>query len=204
MHAREKVSGTIIKRRRLCGCKILAEGNLIVEDANLYLNCPIHCRGSLQMKNVRLISNHMQDTDMIILEHTRNCRIHHCEFNGMGKTGGLSASGSRITVTKSIFRNINGGRAIYNAYSPEIRECVFNFCQEGAVYAQNGNIKRCVFVNCRGKSGAGVLMYGNKGAIEQCNFRRCISDYSGGAIDRSLGQQVVKCVFEECKPDNIS
>ncbi len=187
-----------------CPVLVEAEGNLIVEDANLYLNCPIHCRGSLQMKNVRLISNHMQDTDMIILEHARNCRIHHCEFNGMGKTGGLSASGSRITVTKSIFRNINGGRAIYNAYSPEIRECVFNFCQEGAVYAQNGNIKRCVFVNCRGKSGAGVLMYGNKGAIEQCNFRRCISDYSGGAIDRSLGQQVVKCVFEECKPDNIS
>lgn len=187
-----------------CPVLVEAEGNLLVENANLYLNYPLHCRGSLQMKNVKLISNHIQDTDMIILEHARNCRIHHCEFNGMGRTGGISASGCRMTVTKSLFRNISGGRAIYDAYSPEVRECIFNFCQEGAIYSQNGDIKRCVFVNCRGKSGAGVLMYGSKGTIEQCNFRRCIADFSGGAVDKTLGQQVVKCVFEECRPNNVS
>lgn len=187
-----------------CPVLVEAEGNLLIEDANVYLNYPIRCRGSLQMKNVKLISNHMDEGDMIILEHSRSCRIHHCEFNGMGRSGGISASGSRITVTKSLFRNISGGRAIYDAYSPEIRECIFNFCQEGAIYSQNGDIKRCVFVNCRGKSGAGVLMYGSKGTVEQCNFRRCIADFSGGAIDRTLGQQVIKCVFEECKPDNVS
>lgn len=187
-----------------CPVLVEAEGNLVIENANLYLNYPIHCRGSLQMKNVKLISNHMDEGDMIILEHSRNCRIHHCEFNGMGRSGGISASGSRITVTKSLFRNISGGRAIYDAYSPEIRECIFNFCQEGAVYSQNGDIKRCVFVNCRAKSGAGVLMYGSKGTIEQCNFRRCIADFSGGAIDRALGQQVIKCVYEECRPDTVS
>ena len=187
-----------------CPVPVEAEGSLIIENANVYLNYPIRCRGSLQMKNVRVISSHIEEGDMIILEHSRNCRIHHSEFNGMGRSGGLSASGSRITVTKSLFKNISGGRAIYDAYSPDIRECIFNFCQEGAIYSQNGDIKRCVFVNCRGKSGAGVLMYGSKGTIEQCNFRRCISDFSGGAIDRALGQQVIKCVYEDCKPDNVS
>ena len=183
-----------------CPVLVEAEGNLIIEDANIYLNYPIRCRGSLQMKNVKIISNHMDEGDMVILEHSRNCRIHHCEFNGMGRNSGLSAAGSRITVTKSLFRNITGGRAIYDAYSPEIRECIFNLCQDGAIYSQNGNIKLCVFVNCRAKSGAGVLMYGGRGTIEQCNFRRCVADFSDGAIDRALGQQVIKCVFEDCKP----
>jgi hypothetical protein len=188
-----------------CPLIVEAEGSLVVEDVSICLNYPVRCRGSLHMKNVKLVSNHLQDTDMVILEHARDCRIHHCEFNGMGKTGGISAAGSRITVTKSLFRNISGGIAIYDAYSPEIRECIFNFCQDGAIYSQNGEIKRCVFVNCRAKSGAGVLMYGsNKGTIEQCNFRRCIADFSGGAVDRVLGQRVIKCVFEDCKPDNIS
>lgn len=187
-----------------CPVLVEAEGNLIIEDANLYLNYPIRCRGSLQMKNVKIISNHIEEGDMIILEHSRNCRIHHCEFNGMGRNSGMNASGCRITITKSLFRNINGGRAIYDAYSPEIRECIFNLCQEGAVYSQNGDIKRCVFVNCRGRSGAGVLMYGSKGTIEQCDFRRCVADFGGGAIDRKLGQQVINCTYEECKPENVS
>lgn len=195
-----------IRVSTIIDCPVLVEasGNLNIEDANVYLNYSIHCRGSIQMKNVKLISNHLMKEDMLVLEHSRNCRIHHCEFNGMGKTGGIYASGSRIVISKCLFRNMAGGRAIYDAYAPEIRECIFNFCEEGAIYAQNGEIKRCVFVNCRGKSGGGVLLYGNRGVIEQCNFRRCITDFSGGAIDRTLGQQVIKCVFEDCKPDNVS
>lgn len=187
-----------------CPVIVEADGNLTIEDANVYLNYPIRCRGSIQMKNVKLISTHLKDGDMLILEHSRNCQISNCEFNGMCKTGGIYASGTRILVTDSLFRNMSGGRAIYDAYAPDIRECIFNFCDEGAIYAQNGEIKRCVFVNCRGKSGAGVLMYGSRGRIEQCNFRRCITDFSGGAIDRTLGQQVIKCIYEDCKPDNVS
>lgn len=187
-----------------CPVLIEAQGNLFVEDANLYLNYPIRCRGSIHMKNVKVISNHLEEQDMLILEHSKYCRIYHCEWNGMGQTGGIFASGCRIIVSKSLFHNMHSGRAIYDAYAPEIRECIFNFCEKGAIYSQNGEIKRCVFVNCRGKSGAGVLMYGNKGTIEQCNFRRCITDFSGGAIDRSLGQSVNKCVFEECRPDDVS
>ncbi|MCD7825997.1 MAG: right-handed parallel beta-helix repeat-containing protein [Clostridiaceae bacterium] len=187
-----------------CPVMVEAEGVLVVEDADLYLNYPIRCRGSLQMKNVKIISSHLQESDMVILEHSRGCRIHHCEFNGMQKTGGIYASGCRITITKSLFRNINGGRAIYDAYSPEIRECIFNYCQDGAVYCQNGEIKRSVFVNCRAKNGAGVQMYGGRGVIEQNNFRRCVADYSGGAVDRALGQQVIGCVYEDCKPNDVS
>ncbi len=187
-----------------CPVIIEAEGTMVLENADIYLNYPIRCRGSIQMKNVKLICNHLQEGDMLILEHSRNCRIHHCEFNGMQKAGGIYASGSRITVTKSLFRNISGGRAVYDAFSPEIRECIFNFCQDGAVYCQNGEIKRSVFVNCRAKHGAGVQMYGNKGVIEQNNFRRCVAEHSGGAVDRALGQQVIQCVYEECKPNDVS
>lgn len=187
-----------------CPVMVEAQGNLVIENARLYLNYPIHCRGSLQMKNVVLISNHLTEGDMIVLEHSRQCRIHSCEFNGMGKTGGLNASGCRITITKSLFRNTKNGRAVFNPYASEIRECIFNFCQDGGVYCQNGDIKRCLFVNCRSKTGAGVWMYGTQGTVEQCRFQRCIAEYSGGAVDRSLGQRVIHCAFERCKPNDIS
>lgn len=187
-----------------CPLIVEASGNLTIENANIYMNYPIRCRGSLQMRNVKLISQHLETRDMLILEHSKNCRIHHCELNGMGKSSGIYAAGSKLVVSNSLFRNMSGGRAIYDALSPEIKECIFNFCQSGAVYAQNGEVKNCVFVNCRAKSGAGVLMYGNRGGIEQCNFRRCISDFSGGAIDRALGQKISKCTYEACKPDNFS
>lgn len=187
-------------------CPILIEvlGSLTIEDANLYLNYPIRCRGSLQMKKVKVISNHLQKGDMIILEHSKKCLIQQCEFNGMGKSSGIYATGCRMSVIKSIFRNMVDGRAIYDAYAPEIEGCIFNFCQEGAIYSQDGNIKQCLFVNCRGKSGAGILMYGNRGNIENCKFRRCIADFTGGAIDRNLGQRVLQCQFEGCKPNDVS
>lgn len=187
-----------------CPLIIESQGNLSVENANVYLNYPIRCRGNLQMKNVKIASHYLKDSDMIILEHSKGCRIHHCEFNGRGKTGGIYASGCRITISKSLFRNMSGGRAIYDAFAPEIRECIFNFCQNGAIWSQNGNIKRCVFVNCRGKSGGGVMMYGNRGTIEACSFRRCVAEYSGGGIDKTLGTQIIKCSYEGCKPSDVS
>lgn len=194
------VSSTIID----CPLTVEETGSLSIEDANIYLNFPIRVRGDLQMKNVKLMSQHLETRDMLILERSKNCKIHHCEFNGMGKSGGIYAAGCRLSVSNSLFRNMNGGRAIYDAVSPEIRECIFNFCQNGAIYTQNGEVKKCVFVNCRAQSGAGVFMYGNRGVIERCNFRRCISDFSGGAIDRALGNKINKCTYEACKPDNFS
>lgn len=186
-----------------CPLEIDTGGTLVTEGANLYLNYPVYCRGSLQMKDTRVVCGYLEKGDMIILEHARQCRIHHCEFDGMMRTGAISATGTRLQITKSVFRNTKGGRAVYNAYAPEIQDCIFNFCQGGAIYAQGGNIKRCVFVNCREKSGAGIRMYGMHGVIEQCNFKRCVAEFRGGAIDRGVGHQVVRCLFEECRPDNV-
>ncbi len=187
-----------------CPVLIEAQGRLLIEDANVYLNYPIRCRGSLTLHHVKMICNHMQKEDMIILEHSKKCSINQSELNGMGKASGIYATGCRLTAEQSVFRNMVKGRAVYDAYAPEITGCIFNFCQDGAIYSQDGNIRKCTFVNCRSKNGAGILMYGNRGTIEECRFRRCIADYTGGAIDRNLGQKVVKCYFLDCKPNDVS
>ncbi len=187
-------------------CPVIVEkgGKIVIENANVYLNFPLRCQGSLIMKNVRVICNHLEDSDMIYLESAKECDIYHCEFDGMLKVGGINIKATKVTIRKSLFRNTSGGRAIFNAYQPKISECIFNFCQKGAIYSQGGEIEKCVFVNCRAKAGAGVQMYGTKGLIEKCNFKRCVSEFSGGAIDKSIAQKVVRCLFEECKPDNVN
>lgn len=187
-----------------CPVSVGLGGRLVIENANIYLNYPLRCSGSLIINNVRIVSNHLEDGDMIYLDNAKECSIHHCELDGMLKTGGVNLLNTRISITKSLFRNMEGGRAVYNAYQPEISDCIFNFCQKGAIYSQGGNIERCVFINCRAKSGAGVQMYGRKGTIKNCIFRRCVSEYSGGAVDRVAGMRVEKCTYEDCKPDNIS
>lgn len=196
----------IIDKSTIIDCPIYIEttGSLVVLNASLYLNYPIRCAGSLYLKHSRVICNHLENSDMIYLENAKRCEINNCEFDGALKTGGINIKGTNIVVKNSLFRNTSGGRAIYNAYRPLIEECIFNFCQDGAIYTQGGEIEKCVFVNCRAKSGAGILMYGNKGSINHCNFKRCISEKGGGAIDRQVGQRVEKCLFEECKPKDIS
>lgn len=187
-----------------CPVSVGLGGRLVIENANIYLNYPLRCSGSLIINNTRIVSNHLEDVDMVYLDNAKECNIHHCELDGMLKTGGVNLLNTRISITKSLFRNMDGGRAVYNAYQPEISDCIFNFCQKGAIYSQGGNIERCVFINCRAKSGAGVQMYGRKGIIKNCIFRRCVSEYSGGAVDRVAGMRVEKCTYEDCKPDNIS
>lgn len=187
-----------------CPVSVGINGKLVIEDANIYLNHPLRCSGSLIIKNSKIISNHLESGGMICLDNAKECIIHHCELDGMLKTGGINLLNTRITITKSLFRNMDGGRAVYNAYQPEISDCIFNFCQKGAIYSQGGNIERCVFVNCRAKSGAGIQMYGRKGTIKNCIFRRCVTEYSGGAIDRVAGVKIERCTYEDCRPDNIS
>ena len=181
-----------------CPIFVAPSGRLLVENANLYLNYPIHCKGVLQLKNVRVVANHLEKGDMIYLDDARECQIYHCEIDGMLKTGGINIQGTRIQVFKSLFRNMGTGRAIFNAYFPVIRDCVFNFCQKGGIYCQGGEIERCVFINCRAKNGAGIQIFGSRGTISQCNFKRCVSDYSKGAVDKTARQQVLHCLFEEC------
>lgn len=186
-----------------CPVSVENTGKLVIENANIYLNYPLNCSGQLLMKNAKIISNHLDSGDMIYLDNAKECNIYHCELDGMLKTGGINILRTRINIAKSLFRNMSGGRAVYNAYQPVISDCIFNFCQKGAIYSQGGTIDRCVFVNCRAKSGAGVQIYGKRGAINNCIFRRCVSEYSGGAVDKSVSVKISKCVFEECKPDNI-
>ena len=93
---------------------------------------------------------------------------------------------------------MKGGRAVFNAYQPQIISCIFNYCQNGGIHCQGGTIQHCLFVNCRGKSGAGVTMVGKKGLIRQTQFVRCISDISGGAVDRAVGNQMTECEFTDC------
>ena len=187
-----------------CPVEIESSAKVVVEDANIYLNYPVKCMGSLSMKNVKVVSNHIDKGDMLYIDNAKFCEIYHCEINGMMKTGGLNILGTKVSIKKTLFRNMLGGRAVYNAFNPEIEDCIFNFCQKGAIYSQGGKIERCVFINCRAKTGAGVQMYGNKGVIDKCNFRRCVSEYSGGAVDKGIGTKVTRCLFEECKPDNVS
>lgn len=179
---------------------VMPQGNLRIHDAVIYLKHPIRCRGYLELERVRIFSNEMEHNDMIVLEHARGCRIRECRLDGMGKQGGIFSSGTRIEVENSVFCNMRGGRAIFNALYPVIKECVFNYCQDGGIHCQGGSIERCQFVNCRGKSGAGVTMLGKRGRIERCQFIRCIADVSGGAIDKNVGNQVVRCEFRDCKP----
>lgn len=187
-----------------CPVSVGISGKLVIENANIYLNYPLRCSGRLIIENAKIVSNHLEGGDMVYLDNAKECSINHCELDGMLKTGGVNLLNTRISITKSLFRNMDGGRAVYNAYQPEISGCIFNFCQKGAIYSQGGNIERCVFINCRAKSGAGIQMYGRRGNIKNCIFRRCVSEYSGGAIDRLAGMKVEKCIYEDCRPDNIS
>ena len=202
-----KISGEmLIDKSTIIDCPVYVEttGCLNILKASLYLNYPIRCAGSINMKHARVICNYLQESDMLYLENAKKCEILNCEFDGALKTGGINVKGTKIILKNLLFRNTFGGRAVFNAYRPSIKECIFNFCQDGAVYTQGGEIEKCVFVNCRAKIGAGVLMYGRSGSVEHCNFKRCIAETGGGAIDRQVGQHIEKCLFEDCKPENIS
>ncbi len=182
---------------------VMPQGHLRIHDAIVYLKYPIRCRGYLELERAQLFSNEMEHHDMIVLEHARGCRIRDCRLDGMGHQGGIFSSGTRIEAENTVFCNMQGGRAIFNALYPNIKDCVFNYCQNGGIHCQGGTIERCQFVNCRGKSGAGVTMLGKKGRIEDCQFIRCISDVSGGAIDRAVGNHVIHCEFQDCPPGGV-
>lgn len=187
-----------------CPVDIKSQGALLIENANVYLNHQIRCRGTLKMENSRIVCGSLEKGDMMVLDHAKHAEICHCDFDGMLRTGAIHANGTKLRIRRSVFRNTQGGRAIYNAYAPDIQDSIFNFCQGGAVYTQGGTLKRCVFINCREKNGAGIRMYGNTpGLVEQCNFKRCVADSRGGAVDRGIGHKVRSCLFEDCQPDNV-
>lgn len=181
-----------------CEIDVFPQGCLRIHDAVVYLRHPIRCRGRLEIENVRMISGQMEQKDMIIADHGRGCQLRRCTLDGMGEHGGIFASGTRIEIEDALFCNMKGGRAVFNALAPQISKCTFNYCQDGGIHCQGGTIQECQFVNCRGKSGAGVMMLGKKGLIRNCQFIRCVSDLADGAIDRSAGHKVEQCEFRDC------
>lgn len=181
-----------------CPVNVFPQGRLSIHDAVVYLRYPIRCRGYLEMNRVRMVCAKMEQRDMLVLEHGKGCRMAGCRLDGMGEHGGLFIANTRLIVENTTFCNMKGGRAVFNAMSPQMKGCIFNFCQDGGIHCQGGTIEHCQFVNCRGKSGAGVIMLGKKGTIRECRFVRCVSDISGGAIDRNIGNQVIQCEFQDC------
>lgn len=180
------------------------KGVLKIEEAFVYLKKPIVCRGVLDIRHSKVKGIDLQGRDMFIVEWARDANLAYSEFDGNLQYGVFRASGTRIKMDSCIIRNTAGGRGVFDAYASVMRNCIFSFCQKGGIYIQGGKIIDCQFINCRGKSGAGILLYGGNGNIENCRFIRCVSIYSGGGID-STGRCLVKdCVFEECKPNNLT
>ncbi|WP_455716229.1 right-handed parallel beta-helix repeat-containing protein [Anaerosporobacter sp.] len=179
-------------------------GILSFHNALVYLRQPIQSKGILEFKGSKIIADELKNRDMINISRSRGCLIDSSEFDGRANNSIFHATGSRMVVVHSVFRNVKNGRAIYDAMEPKISDTIFTYCQDGAIYSCAGEIKNCLFINCRQKSGAGIIMYGSRGEIKECRFVRCVSEYSGGAIDKSGGHRIEKCEFRECKPDNIA
>lgn len=179
-------------------------GILKIEDTIVYMNHSIQCSGILHIRNSKIRAWDFKKRDLFIVEHSRGCLIENSEFDGRVIAGIFRITGTRLHAQHCLFRNTSGGRAIYDAYEPLIRECIFSYCLGGAVNCYSGIIENSNFINCRAKSGAGILLYGSKGEIDHCHFMRCVSEYSGGAVDMTRGNHANHCVYEECKPDNIA
>ncbi|HEX3075436.1 MAG TPA: right-handed parallel beta-helix repeat-containing protein [Lachnospiraceae bacterium] len=179
-------------------------GILCIEDAVVYVRHGIQCKGILELKNSRFVVDGMLERDMFDIVRARGCMVDHCEFDGKDRSSIFRATGARMAISHSLFRNIRNGRAIYDAKEPKISDTIFSYCGDGAIYTSAGSIERCTFINCRQKSGAGIIMYGSRGLIKNCRFIRCVSDYSGGGIDATGGHTILECEFTDCKPNNIA
>lgn len=186
-----------------CPLEIESRGSVQLLGGIWYLHYPIECHGMMQCENTKFYCGNLERQDMIRFDHAKNSRIKGCVFDGMLRAGAISAVGTRLQVTDSVFCNTQGGRAVYDAYASEFRDCVFNFCQDGALYLQGGTVIGCKFVNCRAQNGAGIQMYGSlSGEITGCSFWRCVAEYRAGAIDKGIGHRIRQCEYQDCQPRN--
>lgn len=177
---------------------ITSMGILDINHTVLYLNNSILCDGILNIRNSKVISLNLKERDMFIFHNAKDVRVENSEFDGRQKTGVFRASGTRLTIKHSLFRNTCNGRAVYDAFEPNISDCIFTYCMGGAIYSCSGQINNCCFINCRDRTGAGISMYGARGMVRECTFTRCVSEYSGGAVDLTRGNKEEDCVYNEC------
>jgi hypothetical protein len=179
--------------------RITHSGAMTITNAKVYVEKSVHCEGVLTIKNSNIIAGDEVDRDIFIVTRARGVSVERTQFDGHLNAGIFRATGTRILVSNSIFRNTANGRAIFDAFEPVIKGCIFSYCLGGAINSCSGKISDCNFVSNRAKSGAGILMYGTKGEVLNCHFIKCISDYNSGAIDATLGNAIKDCVYEECK-----
>lgn len=183
-----------------CPLIITELGILKVSNINLYITAPIQCFGILHMKHTHVIAKAPTGRDLFVFDTIRRCDIFNSSFDGQLQCGIFHVKNGRLHISHSIFNNTSNGRAIFNAFAPEIHHCVFSLCEDGAIYCKSGKITDCLFINCRGKSGPGIQMYGNRGEIVHCKFVRCISETTKDAIDISGSYHIRNCTYEECNP----
>lgn len=181
-----------------CSLTITESGTLTFNNINLYISAPILCLGILHMKHTKVFAENPVERDLFIFDTIRRCNISYCQFDGKLQCGIFHVKNGRLDISHCVFNNTANGRAIYNAFAPDIRHCIFSLCENGAIYCKSGKITNCLFLNCRGKSGPGIQMYGNRGEIEACRFIRCISETTKDAIDISGSYHIRNCTYEEC------
>lgn len=70
-----------------CAVNVFPQGRFRIHDAVLYLKYPIRCRGYLEMDHVVAVSAGMEQSDMLVLEHGKGCRICNSKLDGMGEHG---------------------------------------------------------------------------------------------------------------------
>jgi len=127
---------------------------------------------------------------------------------GGGLHGGGRIIRCRFINNRSLIGNIgNGGGAINGPLGVEILDCYFEGNASpwgGAVFLEEGLIRRCIFVNnsatsTRGSFGGAAIVFGWVD-IEECVFVRNSADFGGAvtsleSIDKGL--TIERCTFYE-------
>ncbi|MCR4716805.1 MAG: right-handed parallel beta-helix repeat-containing protein [Lachnospiraceae bacterium] len=176
---------------------------MYIHDAYLYLNSTLKLSGGLLMEQCQIKPYDFTGEDLLETINGSAVEIKSTTFDGMGMFGGIAATGTKISMYSSVFKNTNKGRAIYNSVDLFCDECIFNNCLGGAVYGSRALIKNTLFVNCRADRGGGCYLAGSKGLIKNSTFEKCVAMVDGGAVSRFGNYQVEGCTFSECEPNDV-
>jgi hypothetical protein len=115
-------------------------------------------------------------------------------------TKGVSAS----TIVDGFV--ITGGTANGTSRKGDSKRCGGAWFNDGSEAESSPSINNCLFINNRGRDGAGLYNYANNGAcnpsIINCQFISNIADLDGGAINNngnygSCNPYISNCLFEE-------
>ncbi len=179
---------------------IMFSGRIYIHDANIYLSNTLKASGGMLMEQCLIKPYDFQGDDLLEIINGSAVEIKSSTFDGKGQYGGISATGTRLSLFSVTFKNTNKGRAVYNSVDLHAEDCIFNNCNGGAIYGSRALVKNSTFVNCRAERGGGCYLAGSKGLIKKCTFEKCIAMIEGGAISRFGNYQIEGCTFDECEP----